>query len=111
MKIYLPHFNCDIYVYKHDELDQFEEASGKSIIDSAGFRRTSAMSAGRIYIGRSYWEDNIIGKCYHEASEVVDWLMENKFDKLPNCLVENDTVRQGLIDSICEQSYKYVMEE
>ena len=68
----IPLFNCAVYMYSKKERVAFEEKYDCSVRDS------HAMVCGNgIWLGDG--EDDV-GVCYHEASHLTDWLLEDHLE-------------------------------
>ena len=94
-------FDCSFYVYRSDELARFNNDYGVDI----GTQSHGVTVGNGVWIGDS--SDDIVGVCYHEASHVVDWILETRLEMKQGDLLGNAELRAYLLEHIGGKIRKY----
>lgn len=102
-KVYIEPFDCSFFVYTNDELEKFKKTYG--VVHDGEYGITCGNG---VWIGE---HKDVVGVCYHEASHIVDWILEQRLRCTQGALESNHEIRAYLLEFVGNKIRKYIVGE
>jgi len=101
-KLKIDIFDCTIYIYKKEERARFAK-DYQTGVETASF---AEVRGNGVWIGD---HTNRVGMCYHEATHLADWIMEERLEMTQGSLSSNTELRAYIIEYVGNEIVDYVI--